>query len=33
MKKKVVIDIVFGLLLAAILFGIFYGFKYMHDTW
>lgn len=33
MKKKVVIDIVFGLLLAAILFGIFYGFKCMHDTW
>ena len=33
MKKKVIIDIVFGLLLVAILFGIFYGFKVMTDTW
>ena len=32
MKKKVVIDIVFGLILAGILFLIFWGVKLVHDN-
>lgn len=33
MKKKVVKDIVFGVILAAFIFLILFGVKYMHDTW
>jgi len=31
-KKKVIIDIIFGLLVAAFVFGIFFGFKCIYDT-